>query len=42
MGGQVCDKELPVIDVDSKEFVEEGQKAAVQREAGMHAFDPTI
>ena len=42
MGGNVCEKELPEIEVNSEEFVEAEQKAASQREAGMKSFDPTI
>ena len=42
MGGQVCEKELPEIEVDSEEFMEAEQQAASQREAGMKSFDPII
>jgi len=42
MGGDVCEKELPEIEVESEEFIEAEQKAAEQREAGMHSFDPII
>jgi serine O-acetyltransferase len=34
MGGDICQKELPNIEVDAEDFVEAGQRAAKAREAG--------
>lgn len=42
MGGDVCDAQLPNIDIDEPEFVSAEHKAAEKREAGMASFDPTI
>lgn len=42
MGGNVCDKKLPEIEVDSAEFVEAEQEAANKREANLKSFDPII
>ncbi len=42
MGGNVCDKQLPEIEVDSQEFAEAEQKAAEQREQAIKSFDPII
>ncbi|MDA8621158.1 serine O-acetyltransferase [Psychrosphaera sp.] len=41
MGGDVCDKALPIIDLDD-DFKEAEQNAAKQREAGIAGFDPSI
>lgn len=42
LGGDVCDKAIPEIDISEAEFVEAEHKAAEEREAGLNAFDPEI
>ncbi|WP_199611136.1 serine O-acetyltransferase [Flocculibacter collagenilyticus] len=42
MGGNVCDKGLPDIDVDSPDFKEAEEQAANQRKEAFDSFDPKI
>lgn len=42
LGGNVCDTELPEIDIESDEFAEAEKAAAQERKAAMRSFDPNI